>query len=113
MGTVSQEAKNAVAYYYGCTTTNNAYELCINVRKLVRSLKTAMKQAENTDNDKLLARVTFGANRAWYELMAQKNEGLATQTAQAVLDEIDFLVIDPKYSTFKLDKFAPKRGDDK
>jgi hypothetical protein len=97
MGTITIEAKNSVAFSYIRAKTNNAYDLCVYTRSLIRDLKTVMKQGDISEYDELLNREKIGANLAWFRLMELKNEGWATETANEVLDNVDFLVKDARF----------------
>lgn len=111
MGAITVEAKNSVAVSYIRTKTNNAYELCVNTRNLIRDLKTVMKQGDIHDYDTILEREKIGANLAWFRLMELKNEGWATQTANEVLDNVDFLVKDTRFSSFKAEVFGGEKNN--
>jgi hypothetical protein len=110
MGTITLEAKNSVANSYIKAKTNNAYDLCVNTRSLIRDLKTVMIQGDIHDYDKILEREKIGANLAWFRLMELKNEGWATQTANEVLDNVDFLVKDTRFSSFKAEVFGGEKN---
>ena len=100
----SQIKKDNWAFYVLSRSDDPAIK-CLNVGNLITNLKATMKLAGITEHDALLHRNGIGANRAWAEYTREKNPGRASQTAKQVLEEVLFLVYDPRYSTPESDSF--------
>ena len=78
----------------------------LGVMSLIGSLKSTLETAGIHEHDILLHRCGLGANRAWYELTGERNPGRAVQTANQVLTEIMFLILDTRFVKGDFDKFS-------
>ena len=78
---------------------------CLHTKNLITNLKTTMQIGEMPDFDILLNKAGLLANQAWYQYAAEKNPGRATQTANAALEMVLFLVYDKRFATPDSDSF--------
>jgi hypothetical protein len=93
-------------WYFSRALQDNPETKILGVMGLVSSLQSTMKTAGIHEYDQLLYRNVIGSRRAWYELTGERNPGHATQTAEQVLLEIMFLVLDTRFVKGDFDKFS-------
>lgn len=93
-------------WYFSRALQENPEIKILGVMGLVNSLQSTMKTAGIHDYDQLLYRNVLGSKRAWYELTGERNQGHAIQTAEQVLSEIMFLVLDTRFVKGDFDKFS-------
>ena len=80
---------------------------CLNLRKLVGTLKESTRKMGITEYDKILDEAVRGANLAWKQYAKDKDPGLAMQTVQAVLTyQLVRFAFDPDFTTLDVASFV-------
>ena len=107
---VPEQTRIVNGWFFSRALQENPEVKILGVKSLVSGLQTTMQNAGIHDHDMLLSRCQSGANRAWYELTGERNPGRAVQTANQVLGEVMFLVLDARYAKGDLEKFKLSGG---
>jgi hypothetical protein len=92
--------------FYVLARSDNPAEKVLKTRDLVSNLMAAMRIVGETQHIPLLTRMTGIANNAW-TMLNDGEIGPAIQECQTILDQITFLVYDPRWVTTK-DSFGPR-----
>jgi hypothetical protein len=91
--------------FYVLARSENPVMKCQNVKNLISNLIATMKICGEFEFDAILSKADVIANRAWYELTAMRNEGLAIQSANVALGMVVHIVYNEKFTISKKDSF--------